>query len=223
MKFRPWLLICQSLSTIQERRSWLVTPVRLYRTACLYAAASVFSRMISLANSWTDRKSPTIMAESGTGKRSYRNSIIHELAPWAGSMSCLHHAYSNAAIRFYCCSAHALGNPIQWASKAWGFFEWYICFFIAIVCPWLDFHFPPRCPQVVWHHWGEIEPFSATLALDRMAECDQPGKNLLKYSGVEPSPRQWDSLILPVSYRDWPMVYRNQVLSEELILTVGVQ
>ena len=36
-----------------------------------------------------------------------------------------------------------------------------------------------------------IEPFSATLAQDRLVECDQPGKNPLKYSatpGVEPGP-----------------------------------
>ena len=32
--------------------------------------------------------------------------------------------------------------------------------------------------------WGEIEPFSATLAQDGLAEFDQPGKNPLKYSAV---------------------------------------
>jgi len=41
-----------------------------------------------------------------------------------------------------------------------------------------------RCPQVVWCHWGEIEPFSTTLAQVRLAECDQPGENPLKYSAV---------------------------------------
>jgi len=35
-------------------------------------------------------------------------------------------------------------------------------FSIAIVCPWLDFGLPPRCPLVVWCHGGEIGPFSAT-------------------------------------------------------------
>jgi len=54
----------------------------------------------------------------------------------------------------------------------------------AIVCPWLNFGLPPRCPQIVWCHWGEIEPFSATLAQDGLAEWDQPGKNPLKYSAV---------------------------------------
>ena len=57
-------------------------------------------------------------------------------------------------------------------------------FLSAIVCPWLDFGLPPRCPQVVWCHWVEIEPFSDTLAQDGLAECDQPGKNPLKYSAV---------------------------------------
>jgi len=31
---------------------------------------------------------------------------------------------------------------------------------------------------------GVIEPFSATLAQDGLAECDQPGKNPLKYSAM---------------------------------------
>jgi len=62
----------------------------------------------------------------------------------------------------------------------------YFLFFIksAIVCPLLNFGLPPCCPQVVWCHWGEIEPLSVTLAQDALAECDQPGKNPLKYSAV---------------------------------------
>jgi len=43
---------------------------------------------------------------------------------------------------------------------------------------WLNFGLPPRVPKVVWGHWGEIGPFSATLAQDRLAEHDQPGKNI---------------------------------------------
>ena len=31
---------------------------------------------------------------------------------------------------------------------------------------------------------GEIGPFSATLAQDGLVECDQPGKNPLKYSAT---------------------------------------
>jgi len=42
----------------------------------------------------------------------------------------------------------------------------------------------PHCSQVVWCHCGEIEPFSATLAQDELAECDQPGKNPSEYSAV---------------------------------------
>jgi len=48
----------------------------------------------------------------------------------------------------------------------------------------LNFGFPPRCPQVLWCHWGEIEPSSAMLAQDGLVECDQPGKNPLKYSAT---------------------------------------
>ena len=47
----------------------------------------------------------------------------------------------------------------------------------------------PACPRArVPHREGNsmevIEPFSATLAQDGLAEYDQPGKNLLKYSAV---------------------------------------
>jgi len=55
---------------------------------------------------------------------------------------------------------------------------------LAILCPWLNFGLPPRCPQVVWCLWGEIEPFSATLAQDGLADCDQSGTNPLKYSAM---------------------------------------
>jgi len=49
---------------------------------------------------------------------------------------------------------------------------------------WLIFGLRPRFPQVVWCHWGEIKPFSATLAQGGLAECDQPGINPLKYSAT---------------------------------------
>jgi len=47
-----------------------------------------------------------------------------------------------------------------------------------------DFLLAPACPIEKVTHRGEIEPFSATLAQDGLAECDQPGKNPLKYSAV---------------------------------------
>jgi len=47
--------------------------------------------------------------------------------------------------------------------------------------PWLG------CTHV-WCHWGEIEPFSATLAQDGLAKCDQPGKKLCL--GWEWNPRR---------------------------------
>jgi len=80
-----------------------------------------------------------------------------------------------------------------------------IFFLSAIVGPWLNFGPPPRCPQVVRCLWGEIEPFSATLAQDGLAECDQPGKSLeILHRGWELNPghgedRQWAS---PLSYHD---------------------
>jgi len=63
------------------------------------------------------------------------------------------------------------------------FYIWHLSYSHHLY-PWLDFGLPPHCPQVVWCHWGEIEPFSATLAQDGLAECDQPEKNPLKYSEV---------------------------------------
>ena len=47
-----------------------------------------------------------------------------------------------------------------------------------------DFLLASACPIEKVTHWGEIEPFSATLAQDGLAECNQPGKNPLKYSAV---------------------------------------
>ena len=47
-----------------------------------------------------------------------------------------------------------------------------------------DFLLAPACPIEKVTHWGEIEPFSATLDQDGLAECDQPGKIPLKYSAM---------------------------------------
>jgi len=58
---------------------------------------------------------------------------------------------------------------------------WHLVFTSVIFYRWLDFGLSPRCPQVVWCHWGEIELFLATLAQDGLAECDQPMKNPWKY------------------------------------------
>jgi len=63
---------------------------------------------------------------------------------------------------------------------------------IISVSPWLEFILPPRYPQVVWCHWVKIWPFSATLAQNGFAECDQPRK--IPWStpprlGIEPEPR----------------------------------
>jgi len=81
---------------------------------------------------------------------------------------------------------------------------------LVIIYPWLDFGLPPHCPQVAWCHWGEIEPFSATLAQDWLAECDQPGKNPLKYSVTTGNWTQamerMDSEIR--SFSDWAIMTR---------------
>ena len=61
--------------------------------------------------------------------------------------------------------------------------------------------------------WWENEPFSATLAKDGLAECNQPWKNLLKFSTTagnctgHEEDRQWDSSISPLSYCDWQAMY----------------
>ena len=72
----------------------------------------------------------------------------------------------------------------------------------AIIYPWLVIGLSPHCPQVEWCHWGEIEPFSATLAQDGLMECDQPKKirwNAPPWLGHRED-RQW---AIPLSYHDW--------------------
>jgi len=36
----------------------------------------------------------------------------------------------------------------------------------------------------MWCHWWQTGPFSAALAQDVLAECNQPGKNRLKNSAM---------------------------------------
>jgi len=50
--------------------------------------------------------------------------------------------------------------------------------FSAIICPWLNFGFPPRCPPVGWCHLGEINQFSAALGQNRLAERNHREKSL---------------------------------------------
>jgi len=103
--------------------------------------------------------------------------------------------------------------------------------FFAIIYLWLDMSISAWCPQVVSWHWGENEPFSALLALDRFAECDQQrksrvtccttaeystratGEETVKYSHSPTdlswpgswANRQWDMVIPPLShYHDSP-------------------
>ena len=87
---------------------------------------------------------------------------------------------------FKCISVISV-NCWEWKCAWEGFIDtsgFYLNLTSAIVCPWLDFGLPPQCSQVVWCHLGGIGPFSAALAQDRLAECDQPGKNPLKYSAT---------------------------------------
>ena len=66
-----------------------------------------------------------------------------------------------------------------------------------------------RCPQVMGCYWREVEPFSATLAPDELAECDQPEKipqNTPPWMGLNPGhgeDREGDSFIFPLRYHDW--------------------
>jgi len=82
----------------------------------------------------------------------------------------------------------------------------------SIVYSWLDFGLPPHCPQVVWCRSGEIEPFSTTLVHDGLAECDQAGRNPLKYSAMAGNwtreDRQW---AIPLTYHDWLSPFRGQL------------
>jgi len=62
----------------------------------------------------------------------------------------------------------------------------------VIFCSLLNVGLPPRYPQAVWCHWGEIEPFSATPAQARSAEWDQLRKIPWNPSrrGIEPGPQR---------------------------------
>jgi len=83
------------------------------------------------------------------------------------------------------------------------------------VCPWLDFGLPPHCPQVIWCPWGEMEPFSATLAQDGLVECDQSGKNSLKLNPAHREDRQW---AIPLSYHDWLLVRASIIYMDYYII-----
>ena len=55
--------------------------------------------------------------------------------------------------------------------------------FSAIIYLWLDFGLPPHCPQVLLSLMGDWAIF-CHAGSGGLAECDQPGKNPLKYSTV---------------------------------------
>jgi len=81
--------------------------------------------------------------------------------------------------------------------------------FSHCLCPWMDFGLLPRW-QKVWCHLAEIEPFSAMLAQDGLAERDQPGTDFLEIlsngrelNASHEEDRQWDKFILPLGYHDW--------------------
>ena len=91
--------------------------------------------------------------------------------------------------------------------ECWGLLSSHYLFFLsAIVCPWLDFGLPPRCPQVVWCHWGEIELFfchAGSGRVDRVWSAREKSLKILQ-RGWELNPghredRQW---AIPLSYHD---------------------
>ena len=63
-------------------------------------------------------------------------------------------------------------------------------------------------PGIVWCHWREIEPFSATLAQDGLAVCNWLGKipwNTLSRPGMEPKPLRGQTMRyihFPLGYHD---------------------
>ena len=84
--------------------------------------------------------------------------------------------------------------------------EYYIYFYFqpSSIHGW-TFSLPPRCPQVMWFRWGEIEPFSATLAqVGRAWSAKEKSLEILR-RGWESNPghredRQW---AIPLSCHDW--------------------
>ena len=78
-----------------------------------------------------------------------------------------------------------------------------LCFLSAIVCPWLDFGFPPRCPRVVWCHWA-IFCHAGSGRVGRVRSAREKSLEIL-CRGWELNPghgedRQW---AIPLSYHDW--------------------
>jgi len=76
---------------------------------------------------------------------------------------------------------------------------------------------PPRCPQVVWCHWGEIEAFSAMLAQDGLAECDQLRRRRL-LNPAHGEDRQW---AIPLSYHGWFSTIPTITEMKISLITVG--
>jgi len=76
-----------------------------------------------------------------------------------------------------------------------------------------------------------FEPLSATLAQDGLAECDQPGKNPLKYSamagnwtGIEPGPRREQTASEINWFSHWAVVYdvTAQNFAEQTLFSVSL-
>ena len=123
------------------------------------------------------------------------SSSLKQASLWSGALTVTRYWYS--MLSCYRWKSKNLIRQLHWVM---------VFFFLsAIVCPWLNFGLPPRCPQAVWCLWEKIEPFSATLAQDGLAECDQPAKSLeILRRGWELNPghgedRQW---AIPLSYHD---------------------
>jgi len=90
-------------------------------------------------------------------------------------------------------------------SEAWNFVG--ICYFSHCL---FMIEFPPRCPQVVWCHRGEIELFSTALAqgrlIGRMWSAKEKSLQMLCHNReLNPDQgenRRWDTFIPPLSYHD---------------------
>jgi len=78
---------------------------------------------------------------------------------------------------------------------------------------------------VMWYYWREIESFSATMAQDGLAECDQPGKNPLRYTAMAGNwtraTERADSELSHWAIMTWDIGRTDSELSHWAIMTTG--
>ena len=133
---------------------------------------------------------PTVCPPRGPGSIPGHGDVSQEIFSWLITFCQLVHVVLTNKltggpwfiVRWVVCAWTARSN-LNW-TKNKSILGSIFLLFSAIVYPLLNFGLPFHCPQAVRCNGGEIEPFFATLAQDRLAECDQVGKNPLKYSAM---------------------------------------